>query len=212
MIVFADGSTGHPYGGIGVVSVEHVNHQIKITAFGRTLKNFSKVTNQRAELLSIRAAIQLINGRPAVIWSDSQYAIGCLQPEISGWIAKSNLDLCRPIKKEMRASANPIKIYHVKSHIKASRSRSIANNHEVFQLPNFFLHEVADKKAKKAAESGQRETTTLFHNKAHAACLACVFFPCKGDAPHEPCSQHVAWPEELVNNFTEASVTKILEL
>lgn len=63
-------------------------------------------TNQKAELLAVREALLTIEERPATevtIYSDSQYAIGCLT---KGWNVKANGELVATILPLVRECAS----------------------------------------------------------------------------------------------------------
>jgi ribonuclease HI len=63
-------------------------------------------TNQRAELLAVREALNLLPDRPHTavkVYSDSEYAIGCL---CRNWKVKANPDLVEEVKRVIRQCAS----------------------------------------------------------------------------------------------------------
>jgi ribonuclease HI len=63
-------------------------------------------TNQKAELLAVREALLKVRDRPntmVTIYSDSQYAIGCL---VGGWKVKANAEIVAQVLPLIRECAS----------------------------------------------------------------------------------------------------------
>jgi len=63
-------------------------------------------TNQKAELLAVREALQKVRDRPntmVTIYTDSQYAIGCL---VGGWKVKANAEIVAQVLPLIRECAS----------------------------------------------------------------------------------------------------------
>jgi len=190
MLLFADGSSAMPRGGIGVVVVCRDEDRIRVTVEGKPLPDGAKITNQRAEIAAIAAAAEKAKTR-SILWTDSTYAAGVVQPHISGWRPKANMDVVKPavgVVKQALLTA----IVHVTGHVDRKHD-----------LPPMFFHDLADRAAGKAAVTGDETAETAFNSRAHIDCLTCVFFPCRGTANHdEPCDKKLNWPHRIVERFT----------
>ena len=114
-------------------------------------RNFSdaifdqKLTNQRAELLAIKKAIELVKldinkNKIIIIYTDSKYSFKCLtcwckRWKNNGWKIKGspdklikNLDLIKPLYEYLKNHLN-IKIIHIRAHTGANDIHSINNKH-----------------------------------------------------------------------------------
>lgn len=126
--IYTDGSAVDYSAGIGFViiyaSKEVEQYAAKI--------DYYPATNQQAELLAIRTAIETVSAQPRdiqgplLIRTDSQYAIGCLTLwypnwERNGWKnAKrqpvENQDIIKSTLDIIRRYPYPIRFEHVKAH------------------------------------------------------------------------------------------------
>lgn len=190
MLLFADGSSAMPRGGVGVVLVCRDEDRIRVTVEGAPLPDGAKVTNQRAEVAAIAAAAEKARTR-SILWTDSTYAAGVVQPHISGWRPKANLDVIKPAIGVVKQAALTA-IVHVTGHVNRKHD-----------LPAMFFHDLADQSAGKAAVTGTETVETAFNARAHLACLTCVFFPCRGNTHHDAaCDKRAEWPHRVVERFT----------
>ncbi len=98
-------------------------------------------TNQRAELTALWSALQWARGQtdPAVIHTDSMYAINCTQTWGPGWKRRGwkreggeiqNLDIIRPLVELWAAEAVPRgwRLQHVRGHQTGSSPEAWGNN------------------------------------------------------------------------------------
>lgn len=108
--IYTDGaSKGNPgHAGIGIVMI--YNHHRK-----EFYKYLGMTTNNIAELTAIKYALDQINNKtiPTIVYSDSQYAIGCLQN--SKWNPKKNKVLIENIKQQIKLFKS-IQFKYVKAH------------------------------------------------------------------------------------------------
>lgn len=199
MLIFTDGSSAAPHGGVGVVTVANVGEVTIVKGVGYPLPTGMKCTNQRAEIHAVRVSASLAK-TPSLLWSDSTYALGNVQPDISGWVLKSNHDIVVPTRKEVTASSLAA-LHHVTAHVHKKWK----------ELPNMLFHETADRLASSAAKSGEEKTTVIFDRRACPACVTCALFPCKGPVNHDaPCGDRVAWPHSVVEHFNPDSIVPFL--
>ncbi len=201
MLIFADGSSAMPAGGTGVLVIERNDDRVRATVFGSPLPRGCKVTNQRAELLAVqRAAAMVVKPGEAVLWSDSSYAIGTLQPHISGWRPKSNLDIVRPAIATVK-QARFANICHVTGHM--------TEKHK--DLPTMYFHDLVDKAAGAAAKTGRETVSVVIDERVHPECLTCALFPCRGRVNYDaPCEKRIAWPMRAVERFDSNVVSRYL--
>lgn len=110
IIIYTDGAAkGNPGpAGVGIV-MTYKNHRKEI------YKYLGRITNNMAELLAIKYALDTIHNRqiPIIIYSDSKYAIGCLQN--LSWRPKKNVDIINGIKENLK-SFKSVKFEHVPGH------------------------------------------------------------------------------------------------
>jgi ribonuclease HI len=107
-IAYTDGAcSGNPGpAGLGVVVLREGGRIERFEYLGRA-------TNNVAELTAIlRAVEELEGGKPAVIHTDSQYAIGVVQ---KGWKAKKNIELVAELKTAL-ADHGRCTLVYVKGH------------------------------------------------------------------------------------------------
>jgi ribonuclease HI len=133
VIVYADGAcSGNPGpAGLGVVVVERKARVDRSEFLG-------EATNNIAELMAIERALDLLKepARPAVIYTDSSYAIGVLT---KGWKAKANVELVGRVKVRL-AKRPATRLVHVPGHAGVE------------------LNERADELAREAARTGRTRT------------------------------------------------------
>lgn len=132
-VVFTDGAcTGNPGpAGLGVVVLGPGAQTERSEYLGRA-------TNNIAELTAILRALEMTDG-PAVIHTDSQYAIGVLT---KGWKAKANTELIEEIRGALKSRRN-VRFVYVPGHS---------------GVP---LNERADELARRAISSGQTRTERI---------------------------------------------------
>jgi len=98
VVAYADGAcTGNPGpAGLGVVVVDG-DERLEISEY------LGAGTNNIAELTAILRAVGAVaeTGKPLLVRTDSQYAIGVLQ---KGWKAKANTDLVAQVKEAVKKS------------------------------------------------------------------------------------------------------------
>jgi ribonuclease HI len=199
MLIFVDGSSAAPNGGVGVVTVANVGDLTIVSGVGYPLPAGMKCTNQRAEVHAIRVATKLVK-TPSLLWSDSTYALGNIQPDISGWMLKSNHDIVVPARKEVAASGIKA-MHHVTSHVQKKRPG----------FPPMLFHEVADELAASAAKTSKEHRRLVFDRRACPACITCTLFPCKGSTNYDaPCADRKEWPHSIVEAFNPDSIVSFL--
>ncbi|MDC3957209.1 ribonuclease HI [Polyangium jinanense] len=108
LVAYADGAcTGNPGpAGLGVVVVDG-DRRIEISEY------LGNGTNNIAELTAILRAVGAVEdtGKPLLVRTDSQYAIGVLQ---KGWKAKANTDLVAEVKDVLKR--NKTRLEYVPGH------------------------------------------------------------------------------------------------
>ncbi|MEO5731281.1 MAG: ribonuclease H, partial [Byssovorax sp.] len=95
IIVYCDGAcSGNPGpAGLGVVVVD-AGRRVELSEY------LGLHTNNIAELTAVlRALGEIPEGRPAMIYTDSQYSIGVLQ---KGWKAKANVELVAKLRQVLK--------------------------------------------------------------------------------------------------------------
>ena len=130
-VVYTDGAcTGNPGpAGLGVVVLADGGRRFERSEY------LGHGTNNIAELTAIKRALEMTDG-PAVIHTDSQYAIGVLT---KGWKAKANTELIAGIR-DLLKQRRGIRFVYVRGHA---------------GIP---LNERADELARGAISSGQTRT------------------------------------------------------
>ena len=130
-VVYTDGAcTGNPGpAGLGVVVLSDGGRRFERSEY------LGHGTNNIAELTAILRALEMTDG-PAVIHTDSQYAIGVLT---KGWKAKANAALITDIR-DMLKERRGVRFVYVRGHA---------------GIP---LNERADELARRAISSGQTRT------------------------------------------------------
>jgi ribonuclease HI len=112
IIVYCDGAcSGNPGpAGLGVVVVDsgvHGGRRIELSEY------LGLHTNNIAELTAVlRALGEIPEGRPAMIYTDSQYSIGVLQ---KGWKAKANVELVAQLRQVLKTRP-AVKLAYVPGH------------------------------------------------------------------------------------------------
>nr|WP_240807934.1 ribonuclease H [Polyangium spumosum] len=108
VVAYADGAcTGNPGpAGLGVVVVDG-DRRIEVSEY------LGDGTNNIAELTAILRAVEAVQetGKPLLVRTDSQYAIGVLQ---KGWKAKANTDLVAQVKDVLKR--NKTRLEYVPGH------------------------------------------------------------------------------------------------
>jgi ribonuclease HI len=136
IIVYADGAcSGNPGpAGLGVVVVDPKARTERCEFLG-------EATNNIAELTAIDRALDILEepSKPAVIYTDSSYAIGVLT---KGWKAKANVELVGRVKARL-AKRPATRLIHVPGHAGVE------------------LNERADELARQAVRTGRTETTRV---------------------------------------------------
>jgi ribonuclease HI len=111
-----------------------------IQEIGNTIHVSEPQTNQRAELMAIKVAVDICNkdnlwkkADKVIFWTDSQYALKCITEWGLGWRAKGwkkrdgkpveHLDILRPLI-ELKAEKGPnFSLRYVEAHQSAAKSR-----------------------------------------------------------------------------------------
>jgi len=129
VVAYTDGAcSGNPGpAGLGVVVLNGSERVERFEYLGRA-------TNNVAELTAIERALEEIGDREAIIYTDSQYAIGVLQ---KGWKAKANKELIAGIKEAL-AACSKVRLAYVPGHA------------------GIDLNERADELARRAIELGDK--------------------------------------------------------
>ena len=109
ILVYADGAcSGNPGpAGVGVVALwDDERHELS--------EYIGEATNNIAELTAVLRAVELASelGRPARIYTDSQYSIGVLT---RGWKAKANQELVARVRDALSTHSDA-KLFHVRGH------------------------------------------------------------------------------------------------
>ncbi len=112
-----------------------------IQEFGNTLHVSEPQTNQRAELMAIKVAVDICNkdnlwkkADKVIFWTDSQYSLKCITEWGPGWGAKGwkkrdgkpieHLDILRPLI-ELKAEKGPkFSLRYVEAHQSAAKSQT----------------------------------------------------------------------------------------
>ena len=108
IIVYCDGAcSGNPGpAGLGVVVVD-AGRRVELSEY------LGLHTNNIAELTAVlRALGEIPAGRPAMIYTDSQYSIGVLQ---KGWKAKANVELVAQLRQVLKTRP-AVKLAYVPGH------------------------------------------------------------------------------------------------
>ncbi len=108
IIVYCDGAcSGNPGpAGLGVVVVD-AGRRVELSEY------LGLHTNNIAELTAVlRALGEIPEGRPAMIYTDSQYSIGVLQ---KGWKAKANVELVAQLRQVLKTRP-AVKLAYVPGH------------------------------------------------------------------------------------------------
>ena len=108
IIVYCDGAcSGNPGpAGLGVV-VDDEGRRVELSEY------LGLHTNNIAELTAVlRALGEIPEGRPAMIYTDSQYSIGVLQ---KGWKAKANVELVAQLRARLKTRP-AVKLAYVPGH------------------------------------------------------------------------------------------------
>lgn len=136
LTVYCDGACksngrrgAHAGYGVSVWSDETgISPRREIAAIARPLENTEPQTNQRAELRGLAEALQIVvdRGCSADIYSDSQYAINCIQTWGAGWEAKGwrkadgspvlHQDILKPLWNLWKHRGPHIHLHHVAAH------------------------------------------------------------------------------------------------
>jgi len=129
IVAYTDGAcSGNPGpAGLGVVVLAGAERIERFEYLGRA-------TNNVAELTAIERALEEIGDREAIVYTDSQYAIGVLQ---KGWKAKANKELIAGIKVAL-AGCPKVRLAYVPGHA------------------GIDLNERADELARRAVELGDK--------------------------------------------------------
>jgi len=145
IFIYTDGSCKPNPGpsGYGVVVIED---GVKTLYSGGYSKNG---TNNIAELLGIRTAIELAEGKDAVIYSDSSYAINSIVKWGPGWKRNGwtrvngddipNIDIIKDVFELYMSNKSQIDIRHVKAH------NGDVNNELADMLANFSVDNKIEK-------------------------------------------------------------------
>jgi ribonuclease HI len=132
-----NGKSANIKSGIGIFFGEDDCRNVSQSIFGKFL------TNQRAELLAIKEAINIVksdidNNKNIIIYTDSNYSLKCLTCwchiwKDNGWKIKSskdklikNLDLIKPLYEYLFDHTN-ISFVHIRAHTGANDIHSINN-------------------------------------------------------------------------------------
>lgn len=110
VVAYTDGAcTGNPGpAGLGVVLLAD-GKRVELSEY------LGEGTNNIAELTAILRALEAPEGqgRPIVIHTDSQYAIGVLS---KGWRAKKNVELIAALREHIKGRAEPTRLKYVPGH------------------------------------------------------------------------------------------------
>ena len=140
LTLYCDGSclNNGRRGAVAGYAVAAMKNRAVLHRFSERVPAQDPQTNQRAELLALRYAIQYLveSGSPGDIHTDSRYSIDCITKWAAGWSKAGwkkadknpvlHVDIIRPLY-ELWKGVSGIRIHHVAAHTGGSDEHSVGN-------------------------------------------------------------------------------------